>query len=129
MLTTTRRARKSRTCDRQCGQPIKPGDLVEYAATPPGRHDVIDNPGWLRAVYHAGRCPIDGPTADVWNAAYPPETPVYAWPGTLATAPVRTRTRTPAWELGSGHPVASVDGHAGGIALTHLKPLETPADA
>ena len=125
MLKTTRRARYPRQCDRGCGHPIKPGDLVEYTTTPPGRSDMYDNPRWERAAYHPGRCPIDGPTADAWNAAYPVGTPVYAWPGALTDQPLRTRTRTPAWNLGSGHPVASVDGYAGGIALTHLQPLET----
>lgn len=124
MLTTTRRARKPRQCDRLCGQPIKPGDQVEYTTTPPGRHE-LNNQGWLRSVTHAGRCPAPGPTAAAWNAAYPPGTPVYAWPGVLTDEPLDTRTRSVAWELGSGHPVVMVDGHAGGIHLTHLAPLET----
>ncbi|QVJ00379.1 hypothetical protein KGD82_16595 [Nocardiopsis eucommiae] len=124
MFTTTRRTRKPRTCDRACDQPIKPGDLVEYTTYPPGRHE-LNNTGWLRSVTHPGRCPIPGPTAEAWNAAYPPGTPVLAWPGTRDEQPVRTRTRSVAWELGSGHPVAMVDSHAGGIHLTHLQPLET----
>jgi hypothetical protein len=31
-----------------------------------------------------------------------------------------TVTRTPAWTLGGGYPVVSVEGYAGGIALTHI---------
>lgn len=127
MFTTTHRARKARACDRACGQPIKPGDLVEYTTYPPGRHD-LDNTVWLRSATHVGRCPIPGPTADAWNAAYQQGTPVYAWPGARTDEPVLTRTRSVAWDLGSGHPVAMVDGHAGGILLTHLRPLETTDD-
>jgi hypothetical protein len=123
MLATTHRARKTRACDRECGHLIRSGDLVEYSATPPG---VIGNPGWLRSVTHAGRCPIDGPTADAWNSAYPVGTPVFAWPGTRDDTPLWTRTRTLAWDLASGHPVAAVDDYPGGILLTHLQPLETP---
>ncbi|MFD7669053.1 hypothetical protein [Streptomyces sp. NPDC059788] len=80
-----------------------------------------------------------------WNALYPMGTPVVAYPGVrpedrLAVA-VRKRqvdgrfveeadanlcrarttvTRTPAWTLGSGDPVVSVEGGTGGIHLTHI---------
>lgn len=61
--------------------------------------------------------------ADRWNALYPVGTPVHAWPWTRTDEPTVTRTRTPAWRLGHGASVVSVDGHAGGIYLTHVDPL------
>lgn len=61
--------------------------------------------------------------ADRWNAAYPVGTPVRAWPWTRTDEPTLTRTRTPAWRLGHGDSVVSVDGHAGGIHLTHVEAL------
>jgi hypothetical protein len=60
--------------------------------------------------------------ADRWNARYPVGTQVLAWPGTRADKPLHTRTRTPAWRLGHGDSVVSVDDYAGGIALTHVEP-------
>lgn len=59
-------------------------------------------------------------TAEEWNAAHPVGTPVLAYPLTRDDEPLRTRTRRPAWTLGHGMPVVSVEGHAGGIALTHI---------
>ncbi|MEE2040082.1 hypothetical protein Q8791_22965 [Nocardiopsis sp. CT-R113] len=127
MLTTTHRARKARTCDRQeCTSQIRPGDLIVRTTTPPGRHHLYGETGWVRSVTHAGRCPVEGPTVAEWNAAHPVGTPVLAWPGALTDEPLRTRTRSRAWVLDSGYPVAMVDGYAGGILLTHLTPLETP---
>lgn len=35
-----------------------------------------------------------------------------------------TKTRTPAWELGNGQPVVSVEGRAGGVAIDHIELLE-----
>lgn len=60
--------------------------------------------------------------ADRWNTRYPVGTPVDAYPGARWDEPLRTRTRTPAWRLGHGDSVVSVDGYAGGIALTHIDP-------
>jgi hypothetical protein len=60
-------------------------------------------------------------TADQWNAAHPVGTPVLAWPGFLDDEPLSTRTRTPAWTLGHGDVVVSVDGYAGGIVLDHIE--------
>lgn len=57
-----------------------------------------------------------------WNFTFPPGTPVLAWPGTRDEQPLRTRTRSGAWVLGSGEPVVSVVGHAGGIHLGHVEP-------
>jgi hypothetical protein len=101
VITTVRRTRKTRRCERECGHLIRPGDLVEYSATPPG---VIGNPAWLRSVTHVGRCPTDGPTAQEWNTRHSVGTPVFAWPGNRDDTPLRTRTRTAAWDLASGHP-------------------------
>lgn len=58
--------------------------------------------------------------AEQWNARYPVGTRVAAFPITRMEPPLLTTTRTPAWELGHGTPVVSVDGYAGGIALTHI---------
>jgi hypothetical protein len=55
-----------------------------------------------------------------FNAAHPVGTPVVAYPGTRNDEGLITKTRTPAWELGHGAPVVSVDGYAGGICLTHI---------
>ncbi|MFF8914202.1 hypothetical protein ACF08M_12960 [Streptomyces sp. NPDC015032] len=90
-----------------------------------------------------------------WNALYPIGTPVVAYPGVRPEDPlavaVRKRqadgrfvekadadlcralttvTRTPAWTLGHGAPVVSVEGYAGGIHLTHVDVIvEAPSDA
>ncbi|MEU5496111.1 hypothetical protein [Streptomyces griseofuscus] len=86
--------------------------------------------------------------ADQWNQRYPIGTPVLAYPGVRPDHPlaiaVRQRqtdgmhvdlgdadlcralttvTRTPAWNLGHGDPVVSVEGYAGGISLTHVVPI------
>lgn len=62
-------------------------------------------------------------TADDWNRLFPIGTPVLAWPGVRDAEPMRTQTRTPAWTLGHGAPVVSVEGYPGGIALTHIEPV------
>lgn len=59
-------------------------------------------------------------TADEFNAKYPVGTPVAAFVLTREDEPLLTTTRTPAWNLGHGIPVVSVDGYAGGICLTHI---------
>ena len=82
--------------------------------------------------------------ADAFNARFPIGTPVMAYPGIRPEDPVAvayrkaaeagrtfrsetdpckrlvTTTRTPAWILGHGAPVVSVDGYAGGICLDHI---------
>lgn len=81
--------------------------------------------------------------AETFNSRYPVGTPVFAYPGIRPEHPVAlayrkrandgrsfgdkdpckrlvTKTRTPAWELGHGAPVVSVDGYAGGIVLDHV---------
>ncbi|MFG3136045.1 hypothetical protein ACGFZA_07460 [Streptomyces sp. NPDC048211] len=70
--------------------------------------------------------------ADDWNERYPVGTPVTAYPLTLPGEnphffqQLDTATRTPAWILGHGEPVVSVEGYAGGICLTHVDPIVTP---
>ncbi|WP_405888792.1 hypothetical protein OG762_36490 [Streptomyces sp. NBC_01136] len=61
--------------------------------------------------------------AEQFNAAHPVGTPVVAYPGTRDDEGLIVKTRTPAWELGHGAPVVSVDDYAGGICLTHVDVL------
>ncbi len=68
----------------------------------------------------------DSSTADGWNERYPIGTPVNAYPGTRDDPPMVTRTRSKAWTLGHGAPVVAVVGRAGGIALTHVDPIDEP---
>lgn len=74
-------------------------------------------------------------TADDWNARYPIGTPVIAYPGarpehaTGADTRLETVTRTAAWTLGHGAAVVAVEGYAGGIALTHIDPIDPAAVA
>ena len=82
--------------------------------------------------------------ADAFNERHPIGTPVMAYPSVRPEHPVAvayrkaaeagrtfrsetdpckrlvTTTRTPAWILGHGAPVVSVDGYAGGICLDHI---------
>jgi hypothetical protein len=60
-----------------------------------------------------------------WNEAHPVGTRVAAYPGCRPEdAPdcerLDTVTRSQAWVLGGHTPVVMVDGHSGGIALTHI---------
>lgn len=59
------------------------------------------------------------------TAKTPIGTPVLAWPGTRDESPAVTRIRSTIWYIGSV-PVVSVEGIAGGIALTHVEVLPTP---
>lgn len=70
-------------------------------------------------------------TSTEWNERYPIGTPVRAYPGERGGRHLDTRTRSTAWTLPSlptGTPVVLVDGHAGGIALTHVDPAEPDDD-
>jgi len=60
---------------------------------------------------------------DDWNRKYPPGTPVELTNDFDEIE--HTRTRTPAWLLGSGQPVVSVEGRTGGYALERIKPVES----
>jgi hypothetical protein len=65
---------------------------------------------------------VDAASVDRWNRDCPVGTPVRAWPGTLGGGRyLDTSTRTRAWLLGGHTAVVSVDGYAGGIALTHVQ--------
>lgn len=59
-------------------------------------------------------------TAPAWNARYPVgvRVTVLMDDGTI----LRTRTRTPAWTLGDGAPVVSVEGITGGYDLARVVP-------
>ncbi|SDN19012.1 hypothetical protein [Streptomyces wuyuanensis] len=65
--------------------------------------------------------------ADEFNRRFPIGTPVIAYPLTRPEdnnpgffKQLETVTRTPAWILGHGEPVVSVEGYSGGICLTHV---------
>lgn len=59
-------------------------------------------------------------TAKEWNDTYTPGTRVAYRPLKGDPRGELTRTRSEAWELGSGHPVVLVDGVSGGVSLEHL---------
>ncbi|MFE1515726.1 hypothetical protein ACFW9I_02655 [[Kitasatospora] papulosa] len=84
-------------------------------------------------------------TAEQWNEAHPVGTAVTVYPGVLPHDPLahqvreqqkvgaevspgdlelvtglNTVTRRPAWTLGHGEPVVSVEGYTGGISLRHV---------
>lgn len=68
-------------------------------------------------------------TAEEFNEKYPVGTEVLYWPGARTDqAGIPSVTRSPAWEVGDGTPVVSVAGKSGGIALSHIEPLNL-ADA
>jgi cytochrome c5 len=55
-----------------------------------------------------------------WNRRHPIGTPVMAYPGVRGENGLTTRTRSRAWTLCQGTPVVAVEGHGGGISLTHI---------
>jgi hypothetical protein len=59
--------------------------------------------------------------ADTWNSLYAVGMPVVVYPAGKADGGVATVTRSPAWTLGHGAAVVSVEGYSGGIALTHIE--------
>lgn len=83
-------------------------------------------------ILRAGDCTFLVRRAEVvsaarWNYEHPVGTPVVAYPAVRPGHPaydpasrLEAVTRTPAWTLGHGQPVVSVEGYAGGIALTHV---------
>lgn len=58
-----------------------------------------------------------------WNLAHPRGTLVHYWPGIRKGKGTLSQTRSDAWLVG-GTPVVAVDGHSGGIALTHVRPVQ-----
>lgn len=70
------------------------------------------------------RTAVAASEADAWNDRYLPGTRVRAYPMTRDDAPLTTRTRSRAWPLDCGQAVVLVDDYSGGIALSHVDPLE-----
>lgn len=60
-------------------------------------------------------------SADDFNRLYPVGTAVRYYPVTGINKSRSTRTRTPAWTLGHGEPVVSVDGVSGGVSLRNIE--------
>ena len=116
-------------CDR-CGVEDRHDYLVhedDSSSTRLGyaRAHLVKNEGWTcdgRGDFCPPCAPVE--TEDEWNRRYPVGTPVRYWTG-VRTGPGReSTTRSPAWTLGSGTVVASVEGYTGGIALTHMEPIQ-----
>jgi hypothetical protein len=59
-------------------------------------------------------------TADNWNATYPVGTKVEYHSIIGEPEHIKTETRTPAWTLGHGEPVVSVNGISGGVCFDAL---------
>lgn len=76
-------------------------------------------------------CPLTQPChADVLlelanGDRLPVGTPVLFWPGARVGEGRRSVTWTPIWKMGGGDEVVSVEGYPGGIALTHIEPIES----
>ncbi|MFC0626123.1 hypothetical protein [Kribbella deserti] len=62
-----------------------------------------------------------------WNTANPIGTRVLFWPAFKDEPGRESVTRSAAWVLSSGAAVVLVDGYAGGIALTHVEPVQAGA--
>jgi hypothetical protein len=62
----------------------------------------------------------------VWNASYPPGTDVILTDDLQEEH--KTKTRSPAWLLGHGDPVVSVEGRTGGYLLYRIRPVNPPGD-
>ena len=60
-----------------------------------------------------------------WNKIFRVGTRVTYFPVSGSKEQHVTRTRSEAWELGSGHVVVMLDGFTGGKAISHLVPDET----
>jgi hypothetical protein len=56
-----------------------------------------------------------------FNAAHPVGTQVRYYPLIGEGEFVETKTRSPAWSLGCGEPVVSLEGKSGGFSLDHLQ--------
>ena len=63
-------------------------------------------------------------SAAEWNAKYPIGTQVQVWSGKREGSGDRGATCTEAWDLGDGTPIVGVTGKSGGIALTHVEPID-----
>lgn len=56
-----------------------------------------------------------------WHASLPVGTPVLYWPGVHEGPGHESVTRSEVWRMAAGQLVVSVEGYAGGIALTHIE--------
>lgn len=65
--------------------------------------------------------------ATAFNAAHPQSTPVNYWTGTKTETPRQSTIRGRAWALLSGEAIVCVEGHASGIALTHIEVIAAQA--
>lgn len=63
--------------------------------------------------------------ATEWNKKYPVGTPVRYWSMLREGEGTVSRTRSEAWNA-SGSDMVLVEGRSGGIALTHVDPIEEP---
>lgn len=86
----------------------------------------MNKPKNYRRAWNGGRdLTKNGLTAAEWNERFPVGTAVAVTKddGTLW----QTKTRTPAWELGHGAPVVSLEGKSGGYDLARVAVLWTTA--
>lgn len=60
-------------------------------------------------------------TAALFNERYPVGTKVRYFPVSNESGFVESKTRTPAWELGHGAAVVSIEGRSGGVLVQALK--------
>ncbi|MBM9401600.1 hypothetical protein JUN65_08370 [Gluconacetobacter azotocaptans] len=60
-------------------------------------------------------------TAEAFNAKYPVGTPVRYFQTSGEPSYRDSKTRTTAWTLGHGAAVVSIEGQAGGVAITHIQ--------
>ena len=67
--------------------------------------------------------PVFDMTAEEWNARFPIGTKVIYFPIRGEVDRKEAVTRSLAWNLGHGMPVAKITGQAGGVFLNHLLPL------
>lgn len=56
-----------------------------------------------------------------WNETHPEGTAVKYFPIAGEAEFVLSKTRSEAWVLGHGEPVAKIEGLAGGVCLSHLE--------
>lgn len=62
-------------------------------------------------------------SANEFNEQYEVGQEVAYFPVTGEQEFLQTKTRTPAWELGHGEPVVSVNGRNGGVCLSNVEIL------
>ena len=102
-------------------------DRPNSANYPQVNADYLPNAGGMRNLTRPARpnlIPRASMSAAEFNRRYPVGTAVRYWPWVRDGAGRESATRTPAWELGSGQAVVSVDGYSGGIHLAHVEVTE-----